>query len=162
MKHMLLFLSFFYITTNTYAQNNTEFDFWVGTWDAYWSDSLKGTNTLTKTLDNKVIEENFVAHDKSLIGKSWTLYDANAKIWRQTWVDNSGAYLLFTGGKEGDNVVLNMVDVRKNKEGKNVYMRMVFYNITENSFSWDWESSTDEKKTWQNQWAIQYKRRETR
>lgn len=145
---------------STSAQNrNTEFDFWVGTWDAYWNDSLKGTNTLTKTLDDKVIEENFVAHDKSLIGKSWTLYDANTRTWKQTWVDNSGAYLLFTGVKEGDKIILNMVDVRKNNQGKNEYMRMVFYNITSTSFSWDWESSSDEKKTWQNQWAIKYKRR---
>jgi hypothetical protein len=142
------------------SQGNSKstFDFWVGTWEASWSGSAKGINTIGKVLRTKVIEENFAANDKSFAGKSWTVYDTTAKLWRQTWVDDAGAYLLFTGGQEGDKVVLNM-SCKTVKNGKTVAMRMVFYNIKKESFDWDWQSSEDEKN-WKSAWLINYKRKE--
>lgn len=143
-----------------FAQNSpTTFDFWVGSWDAYWNDSLKGTNTITKAMNNKVVEENFVQNDKGYFGKSWSVFDSAAGVWRQTWVDDTGAYLSFTGGKEGDKVILSKTDSRKGKNGKEVFMRMVFSNIKQQSFDWDWQSSEDSKNTWKTMWAIRYKRK---
>lgn len=141
------------------AQTNSKntFDFWLGTWDAYWTDSLKGTNTITKILKTKVVEENFVFNDKSFVGRSWSVYDSAGKIWKQTWVDDGGSYLIFKGGQEGDKVILRLVD-KVNKKGKLVSMRMVFYNIKKESFDWDWQSSEDEKN-WKSEWLINYKRK---
>ena len=43
--------------------DKTWFDFWVGKWEATWTESDgkigRGTNTITRTLDNTVIQENF-------------------------------------------------------------------------------------------------------
>jgi len=36
---------------------------------------------------------------------------------------------------------------------------MIFSNIQKDSFLWDWESSSDEGKTWTTNWKINYKRR---
>ncbi len=144
-------------TFNIISQNNKNtFDFWVGNWNAYWNDSLKGTNTITKTLKDKVVEENFKINDKSFFGRSWTVYDSTNKIWQQTWVDDAGAYLVFTGGREGDKVILKMAP-KKDNTGKIKISRMVFFNIKPDSFDWDWQSSYDQK-FWTSNWLIHYKR----
>jgi len=37
--------------------------------------------------------------------------------------------------------------------------RMVFSEIRNDSFLWNWESSADNGKTWKNNWKINYKKR---
>lgn len=44
------------------------------------------------------------------------------------------------------------------KGDKTIIRRMVFYNITANSFTWDWEMSNDGGKTWTLEWQILYER----
>jgi len=36
---------------------------------------------------------------------------------------------------------------------------MVWYNITENEFDWNWERSDDGGVTWDVKWQIKYKRK---
>ena len=156
-SHVIL-ISFLLCTMVSESQNNeTTLDFWIGKWDAYWSDSLRGTNVITKTLKDKVVEENFNYNDNSFNGKSWSVFDPNTKLWKQTWVDDNGAYIVLTGGKTGNDVILNTTEARVVK-GKTVFMRMVFYNIQKDSFDWDWQSSEDKEK-WTSLWAIKYKRK---
>ncbi|MBC7864230.1 MAG: hypothetical protein IAF38_14730 [Bacteroidia bacterium] len=155
---LLISISTFIAKSQTTTKNSM--DFWVGTWDAYWSDSLKGTNTITKILKSNVVEENFVFNDKSFIGRSWSVYDSSSKTWNQTWVDDAGAYLLFAGGAEGDKVILNQTNEKINR-GKATSMRMVFYNIAKDSFDWDWQSSKDEIN-WKSEWLIHYKRKKAK
>jgi len=40
-----------------------------------------------------------------------------------------------------------------------IQQRMIFYEIKKDSFTWDWENSTDYGKTWSLQWRINYKRK---
>lgn len=89
------------MNVNVKAQSNeNSMNFWVGKWHAYWADSLRGTNDITKTLGEKVVEENFISKDGTFSGRSWSVFDSASNSWRQTWVDNTGAYLTFTGGRE--------------------------------------------------------------
>lgn len=154
---IILFTTFTIFMVKAQTKPENTFDFWLGSWNASWKDSIKGTNNVVKILDNKVIEENFSFNDKSFVGKSWSVYDAKSKLWRQTWVDNSGSYMIFAGGTEGDKIVLNMLD-KRNKDGRDVSMRMVFFNIRKNSFNWDWQSSED-GKNWKSTWFINYERK---
>lgn len=158
MKHLLVlfFISFRMITLSQINTKNT-FDFWIGSWDAYWNDSLQGTNTITKILGNAVVEENFLFNDGTFSGKSWSVYDSSKNLWRQTWVDNSGSYLVFTGGLEDDKVVLKMTD-KRTKSGKPLEMRMIFFNIKKDTFDWDWQSSPD-GINWRSEWFITYIRK---
>jgi hypothetical protein len=61
---------FFFLSINLFvqAQDGSEFDFWVGKWDLSWKygdgSEGKGTNHIMKTLDGKVIQENFEAIDE--------------------------------------------------------------------------------------------------
>ena len=136
----------------------SQFDFWVGSWKLEWKNqdgvTETGTNTITKIFGGCVIEENFSNSNKQYTGKSVSVYNPNKKIWQQTWVDNGGAYLDFTGGSEDGKMILSRKGI--NRLGKEVMQRMVWYDISENELYWNWESSSDDGKTWKTLWKIHY------
>lgn len=136
-----------------------QFDFWVGKWACSWTtatgETQKGSNHVRKVLDDCIVEENF--EGGPLKGRSYSVYDPKNKVWRQTWVDNQGSYLVFTGSFENGEMAL-VGEPGKNNEGKEVVQRMVFKNIEQDSLVWHWQSSSDQGTTWQDLWVIQYKR----
>ena len=139
-----------------------QFDFWLGTWQGEWLDTEGkkqfAENIITKGFGGCVIEENFKTDDKTFIGKSLSMYNVNKKIWEQTWVDNNGSYMNFTGGKDGSNMFMQRNITTK--AGKEIIQRMVFTDITKDSFTWNWESSTDNGATWAQNWQIMYTRKQ--
>ncbi len=84
--------------------NGTELDFWLGSWHARWEGG-EGTNTLTREFGGKVIVERFEGRPSmELTGFSVSVFDADADLWRQTWVDDQGGYFALRGGSEGGDV----------------------------------------------------------
>jgi len=145
------------------ATEQKQLDFWVGDWDLTWPAQEAGkfdhgTNQIQRVLDSCVVEENFSGEAAMpLRGRSVSLYDVRARKWKQTWVDNEGAYLDFVGEFKDGQMVLARDGVRP--DGTPVKQRMVFKNISANEFDWSWEASTDGGKTWKVQWPIHYKRK---
>jgi len=92
-----------------------------------------------------------------LHGTSVSIFDTHAGKWKQTWVDNQGAYLDFVGEFKDGQMTLQRETTGKN--GAKAMQRMVWKNITANEFDWSWEASQDGGKTWQVQWPIHYKRK---
>ncbi|MEO0332936.1 MAG: hypothetical protein AAF223_14845 [Bacteroidota bacterium] len=142
------------------------FDFWVGEWELTWTDaqgnSKKGYNRIVKILDEQVIQENFEAVPASegttaFKGMSLSVYNPRSKQWHQAWADSQGGYYDFTGQFEGDKRMF--VTTVTNQQGKEVELRMVFRDIAQDAFIWDWESSTDGGKTWNLNWQIHYQRK---
>jgi hypothetical protein len=171
-KRTTIIISFFLITNNVQAQTLISnlspaeyYDFWIGEWDLTWSKSDesigKGENSIFKTLNNFVLKENFnVTDDESMNGfkgESWSVFNSNNGTWYQTWVDNQGSYLDFIGEIDGEKRIFKR-EVQK-PDGSIIYQRMVFYDIQPNSFTWDWENSTDNGETWNLLWRINYKRK---
>ena len=133
-----------------------QLDFWVGSWDLTWENDKKGTNTITRVLGDCVIMENFNGGDSmTLRGMSVSTYNTKIGNWYQTWVDNDGAYLDFVGGMQGDKMILSRTVTM---EDKVLMQRMVFHDIKHESLIWDWQRSTDQGKTWENLWTINYRR----
>jgi len=138
----------------------SQFDFWIGTWKVEWlnTDSTKaeGTNVVTSILGSCVIEENFNGKPGvDFMGKSFSVYNPAKKLWQQTWVDDQGGYMVFTGGMEDDKMILSRKISRNDKE---LIQRMVFYNISKDKFDWNWESSEDNGVSWKMNWKIHYSR----
>src|SRR5688572_17092983 len=107
-----------------------QFDFWVGEWEANWEKNAqmpagKGSNRITKIMDGCVIEEQFDGVAAiGLRGMSVSMYVPQSGEWKQTWVDNSGSYLDFTGDfKDGE-----MILVREavGPQGRKFHQRMVW------------------------------------
>lgn len=138
-----------------------QMDFWVGTWDAHYtadtSGAPGGTNVITRAYDNCVIQEDFQGGPlaQGLVGHSVSTYHAPTRQWRQTWVDNQGGYFALTGGPVGDDFVL--ANTRLSDSAP--HQRMLFEEITQNSFTWRWQSSADAGATWTDTWVIHYVRR---
>lgn len=143
-----------------------QFDFWLGEWDLSWpaeqsggteGDRSTGVNRITRLFGDCVIEENFATDDGRFQGHSVSVYDENAGLWRQTWVDSSGGYLLFTGSFDCDNMTLGTEPVERD-DGVAV-QRMVFSEISQDSLEWAWQGSRDGGATWNDLWNISYRRR---
>lgn len=143
------------------ANDSSLYDFWIGTWELNWTDQQgeKGTgiNYIQRVMDGNVIEEKFKAITGSTAGfegQSWSVLDANAGTWKQTWVDNQGGYLDFVGKVDGEDRIFER---SFEKDGQKVIQRMVFRNITTDSFVWDWQRKVGDEE-WKSWWMIHYKR----
>lgn len=146
-------------------QTHAQFDFWLGEWHLTWpaeqtggepGGEAKGSNRVERVLGGCVVEENFSMADGSLIGRSLSVYDQQRGLWRQTWVDNSGSYLVFTGEFDEGRMVLQTEPEARDDEI--VVTRMVFRDIEENSLRWDWQGSRDGGDSWTDLWNIEYRR----
>ncbi|MEE3336436.1 MAG: hypothetical protein VX255_08585 [Candidatus Latescibacterota bacterium] len=83
-----------------------QFDFWVGHRQVSWGG--QGTNTVSSDLRSCVIVERFDGRPGTpLVGMSVSTFDVRAQQWKQTWVDNQGGYLDFTGGWQDDRMILH-------------------------------------------------------
>jgi len=139
------------------------FDFWLGKWEVTWEegDSIgRGTNYIQKILDGNVIQENFrilEGQNAGFKGTSISVYQPRFDRWKQAWADNSGGYYDFTGKVDGEKRIFQ-TDILEREDGSRFTQRMVFYDITENSMTWDWESSADGGETWALNWRIFYER----
>lgn len=142
-------------------------DFWLGSWRLTWpasqtggkeGDIAHGTNQIEKILNDCVIEERFATADGSFLGRSHSVFDPRARLWRQTWVDSAGGYLVFEGGVAGVDFELRTAPAERN--GKVVINRMVFSDIRPDSLEWTWQSSTDQGETWRDLWNISYHRQD--
>ncbi len=140
------------------AGSADDFDFWVGRWALTWGSDGQATNTVAKVLDGKVIQEQFDARPNDrLVGLSLSVYDAKSDEWKQTWADNTGAYLDFTGDRNPDGT-MELFRPATSEDGDPMLQRMVWYNIRGNSLDWNWERSLDGGQSWETVWKIHYER----
>ena len=125
-----------------------QLDFWVGEWDLTWPGSKAGevghgTNSIKRILDGCVVQENFSGQGSMpLRGISVSIFDLKAHNWKQTWVDNQGAYLDFIGEFKNGQMILQRKATAPN--GAKTLQRMVWKNIAANEFDWSWEASQDD------------------
>lgn len=135
-------------------QPEKQFDFWLGEWKVTWGEDGTGTNHIERILDGKIIQENFIA--PGLQGISVSVYDPERSLWCQTWVDNNGTYLDFTGKFEDGKMILSRDAIVKGQACK---QRMVWWDIQKNKLEWSWERSDDNGQTWRVFWQIHYTRK---
>jgi hypothetical protein len=144
------------------APEARQFDFWIGDWDLTWGEGEQGTNRIRAILDGRVIEEQFDGRPATTLrGLSVSTYTPALGKWQQTWVDNEGSYLDFTGGWEAGPPARMVLTRSAIVQGTPVLQRMVWHHITPGTLDWNWERSADDGATWQTVWAIHYQRKPT-
>ncbi|RDY59315.1 hypothetical protein [Flagellimonas nanhaiensis] len=151
---------------STEQDSSALLDFWVGNWEASWDEGEGkkgyGVNHIEKVLDGTVIQENFEilkGQSKGFKGTSISVFQTGTKEWKQSWADNQGGFYCFTGDLKGDKKTFQTATI-ETKDGKKITQRMVFYQITQDSMTWDWELSNDGGESWTLNWRINYKRKE--
>lgn len=140
------------------APESSQFDFWLGNWNLTYNDTVHASNEITKELEGCVIYEHFKDPSGGLNGYSWSVYNVTTKQWQQTWVDDQGGYIVLKGTMQ-NGVMTLMTDPFVNKKGVKVQNRMIYYNIADKSFDWNWESTQDDGKNWSVNWKIHYERK---
>ncbi len=141
------------------APDRAQFDFWLGSWRVRQlaGDEVRGRNEVAWTLDGKVLWEQFSAGRDPFTGWSFSV-PVPDRGWVQTWVDNNGAYLDFTGGwlpdPRGDRMVLERSTGRQGPARQ----RMTWHSITTRGFVWDWSSQQtgDPGEPWDLRWRLRY------
>jgi hypothetical protein len=89
------------------ANEEHQFDFWLGDWDVYDADGkLVGRNTIKRAVGDTGLREDWRG-ESGVVGTSLNAFDADRGVWHQTWIDSSGTLLLLEGGLESGTMVLN-------------------------------------------------------
>ena len=138
-----------------------QLDFWIGEWTVAWTDDdgkrHEGTNSISQTLDGKVLHEQFSAPSMDFRGESFSVYDRRAGQWKQTWVDNAGGYLDFLGRQDGDRFIFERSWTAP--DGERRENRMIFHSISDDALIWDWEGRKGSEGEWNLLWRLEYSRR---
>lgn len=139
-----------------------QFDFWVGEWDVRPFATPNAVpiarSIIERTNGNCTIVENYYTKG-SYTGKSFNIYDASAKKWRQFWNDNFGQVIQFEGEYDAEEKALKYRSESSNRQGQKVLGKMTFYNLAPDKVRQLWESSTDDGKTWTSSFDGLYTRR---
>jgi uncharacterized protein DUF1579 len=152
------------------SSEHRQLDFWIGDWDVtvrartapdkeQWGEA-KGTQHVEGILGGCAIAESFAAAGPGSpwSGRSYSSWQPAEKRWRQTWVDDSGGYLAFSGALESGTMAL-YGEPRTGKDGKPFQMRMVWLDVEANALRWEWQRSADGGKSWRPMMIIDYRRR---
>ena len=88
------------------AAEHRQFDFWLGEWDVFNpKGQLVGRNQIAREYGGCVIHERYTT-PRAYAGESLNAWDAQRKVWHQTWMDNTGTVLLLDGGWKDGQMVL--------------------------------------------------------
>lgn len=124
-----------------------QFDFWLGDWDVRdASGKLVGQNRIARMHKECVIFENYRAGEFS--GSSLNVYDADRKVWHQTWVDSGGGLLVIEGGLVDGKMILAGETVDAEKPGGKVDNRITWQPLPDGRVRQLWETSADKGSTW--------------
>lgn len=144
---------------DTPVASPSDFDFWIGEWDLSWSDGsheVHGHNVISRVLNDRVILEEFDGRPGAdLRGMSVSTISPETGLWHQTWVDDNGGYLDFSGGLRDGDMVLEREATR---DGATFRQRMLWTEIGPDSIEWRWQRSPDVGAPWETVWAVSYRR----
>lgn len=151
------------------SPEHRQLDFWVGDWDVKvraraapaseeWGEST-GRQKIESILGGCAISESFSAEGPKTpwAGRSYSSWQPAQGKWRQTWVDDSGSFLLFTGGVEDGE--MRLYGEPRTVKDVSFQMRMVWKNVTADAMRWEWQRSTDGWKTQTVMIVVDYARR---
>ncbi|MBK6489651.1 MAG: hypothetical protein IPF98_22980 [Gemmatimonadetes bacterium] len=134
------------------------FDFWLGEWEVRTPQgAVAGTSRITSILDGCVIHEAWSGTGGS-VGESFNIFDATAKRWHQTWVDNQGMLAQFDGARAPDGAMV-MEGPARGPAGEPARSRMSFTPLTDGRVRQLWELSIDGGTTWRTTFDGYYTRR---
>jgi hypothetical protein len=128
------------------SEGYRQLDFWVGEWEVHGpKGKVVGSSSVQLILNDCVVFENWTGAG-GYTGKSFNLYDAATRKWKQIWVDDRGGMLQFAGEfKDG---AMRYQGESLAQDGKPVMDRLTFFPLPEGRVRQLWEQSPDKGKTW--------------
>ena len=132
-----------------------QFDFWIGEWNVFdtKTGSLAGKSKIELLLGECVIMENWQPVS-GVAGKSFNIYNAAEKKWRQTYVDASGSLLEFYDGEFKD----DKMQFKMKPGPDNAMHRLSFFKISDKEVRQLGEMSKDNGVIWEAEYDLTYKK----
>ena len=136
-----------------------QFDFWVGSWDVYptGSSQLVAHSLIESVYNGCGVRENWMPLKVQNSGGSLNIYVLAEKVWRQTWIDSSGARVDFKGGLIGKAMVLEGYWQDFVAPGKGALVRMTYSQASDRSVRQLGEASEDNGKSWHSSFDFTYR-----
>ena len=141
-----------------------QFDFWIGEWEAFGKNGKKGGDSrISLILDSCIILEEWtsagVQQGLRYAGKSFNTWNAAAKQWQQTWVDNTGNTTAFTKGRFENNKIIFTTDPFPFSKDTMAIRRLTFFNLGIDKVRQFGEISKDKGTTWLPEYDLEYRRK---
>ena len=138
-----------------YIEGARDLDFWVGSWECYNpAGQMAGTNVITRTLDDCVIEESWNG-TLGMSGRSFNYFDQTTGKWHQTWVDDKGGSLRFVGTLVEGAMVYERTS--EDAEGRTTHHRMILTPQEDGTVTQEGTMSKDGGATWSSGWILTYR-----
>jgi hypothetical protein len=139
-----------------------QFDFWIGDWDVKNpAGQVVGTNRITRELDGCVLHEHWLGA-RGVPGESFNVWDANRRVWHQTWVDARGTLLVLEGGLDGGSMVLAGARPDTSAAGGKALERITWTPLESGDVRQHWQTSRDGGATWATAFDGRYVKRRDR
>ncbi len=136
-----------------------QLDFWVGDWNvATKSGEAIGRSVVTIDVKGFLLTEKWT-NTKGGTGTSISFYDPGTQKWRQTWVDERGTVVRYTG--EFDGQVMRLDGKRTMANGKEMLCRKRYTPCPDGTIWQVSECSDDEGSTWSVYFDGVYRRNAT-
>lgn len=133
------------------APQYRQFDFWVGEWEAYNAKGeLAGHSLIEPVYAGCGVRENW--RSARVSGGSLNMWDRDAGVWKQNWIDSTGSRLDFTGGWNGEAMVLTAEDTDGDLH------RMTFTPNPDGTVRQHGEGSKDKGATWETEYDFTYRK----
>lgn len=133
-----------------------QFDFWVGNWDVYRTDTnaLVAHSLIEKLYGGCAVRENWMPIGGTG-GGSLNSYRPASKHWEQYWTDSGNNMNVYVGGLEDSKMVLTGTSHASN--GSDSSVRMVYEKLADGSVTQTGYTSPDSGKTWQLSYKLVYR-----
>jgi hypothetical protein len=141
------------------APEYRQFDFWVGSWDVFPTGraQLVAHSLIEGVYNGCGVRENWLPLKAENSGGSLNIYVPSEKLWRQTWIDSSGARVDFKGGWTGTSMRLEGLWQDFLAPGKAALVRMTYTRSEDGSVRQLGEASSDHGKTWKPSFDFTYR-----
>ncbi len=134
-----------------------QFDFWVGRWDVYRSDTnqLVARSLIEKLYGGCAIRENWMPLSGFGAGGSLNSYRPDEKRWRQVYTGAFNGWAEYSGGMVGDAMVITGTQAMPN--GSRTPVRITYKPGAQGSVLQIGEQSADGGKTWALNYHFTYR-----
>ena len=130
------------------AAEHRQFDFWIGRWDVFTPDGKKAGDNHIEAIDGGCALIERWRGNGGFTGTSLNSWDAQARRWRQHWIDNQGSLLQLAGALEGVSMVLASSGPDPGKPGATLRQRIRWTPLADGAVRQHWETSTDDGAPW--------------
>jgi hypothetical protein len=138
------------------STEHRQFDFWIGEWNVTLpTGKPAGRNRITPLLGGCALREEWSGASGSR-GTSLNTYDASARKWRQTWVDDAGTVLVLEGRFEKGRMTLQ--GELPGGGGRAEKQRITWTPQSGGTVRQHWERSSDGGRSWKTEFDGTYRK----